>query len=475
MDALTLVPPMAAILIAITLRNVYAALIIALMLSEGLMVRFAPDEVAAAIGPLSDNPMVGVFQTAAAGFFGPIDRVVGVFESAGSTRILLFSLLIGALIALMRDSGGVGALARAMIGGGFAKTKRRTELAVATTGVMVFIETNVSLLSAGILGRPLYDAHGMSRERLAYIIDSTCAPVSVLILFNGWGAYALELISPYGFDHPVGIVAGTIALNFYALLTILIVYATALSGKVFGPLRTAHTKTDIAIDEANLPAGKPVYMWLPLLLMVGGALAIMTWTGGGNILNGSGSQAILWSICVALFVLALMLRADRIFSFGEIQAKSFAGIGEMVPMVSILLFSIALGASLRTLGTGDYVAGIASETLPAFAVPAVLFAAAGAMSFMTGTSWGTYGILVPIAMPVAIALGIPPSLALAAVLGGGVFGDHCSPISDTTLIASVAAGTDHLSHVRTQLPYALVSAIGAIGLYLAAGALMTGN
>lgn len=473
MDAFTLMPPLAAILLAISLRNVYVALIAALVLSEGLMMYLAPDMANEAFGEASTNIAVNAAQGVGAGFFGMLDRVVGVFSSTSSTRILLFSLLIGALIAFMRDSGGVTALARAMIGGGIAKSGRRAELAVATTGIAVFIETNVSLLSAGILGRPLYDAHGMSRERLAYIIDSTCAPISVLILFNGWGAYALELIDPYGFEQPVAVVAGTVAMNFYALLTLALVYFTAFSGKVFGPLATANTRTDIR-DTDDIPSnGKAIYMWLPLLILVGGALVIMTWTGGGNILNGDGSQAILWSICLAIAILALMLRANGVFTFTALQDRAFKGIGEMVPMVTVLLLSIALGASLKALGTGNYVAGIASQTLPAFTVPAILFAAAGAMSFMTGTSWGTYGILVPIAMPVAMALGLPPSLALAAVLGGGVFGDHCSPISDTTLIASVASGTDHLSHVRTQIPYALVAAIGAIVLYLVVGLVTT--
>ena len=450
MELLTVLPPVVAIAIAIIWRNVYAALIVALVLSETLIAEF--------------NPGVGILEA--------VDRTVAVFESTGNTRILLFCLLIGALIAFMRDSGGVAATAKAMINSGVARTRRRAELAVAGTGSAIFVETNVSLLSSGVLGRPLYDAHGLSRERLAYIIDSTSAPISVILLINGWGAYALGLVEQYEFDNAVAVVAGSVPWNFYALLTLVGVYLTAFSGKVFGPMRNADARLEQQADDNAPEPTKASYMWLPLLVMVGGALAFMTWTGGGNPINGSGSQSILWSIALAVVVAGLLLLKDRVFTASELQDKAFKGIGEMVPLVTVLLLSIALGASLRALGTGDYIAALAAGTLPPMAVPAILFLAAGLTSFMTGTSWGTYGILVPIAMPLAQALGIPPSLALAAVLGGGVFGDHCSPISDTTLIASVAAGTDHLSHVRTQMPYAVVAALIAGVMYLIAGLLV---
>ena len=452
MDALTLIPPVAAILIAVIWRNVYTALLAALFLSETLIDGF--------------NPGLGVL--------GTIDRTVAVFESGYNTQILLFCLLIGALIAFMRDSGGVAAMARDLISSGFASTRRRAELAVAGTGSAIFIETNVSLLSAGVLGRPLYDAHGLSRERLAYIIDSTSAPISVILLFNAWGAYALSLISQYDFESPNGVVLGSIPWNFYALVTLGIVYLTVFTGKVFGPMAKADARVEGGIEEAGPAPTRASYMWVPLVVMVGSAIAFMAITGEGRITEGDGAKSILWAISLAVGISSLMLLFGRVMSGTELQHKAFQGIGEMVPLVTVLLLSIALGASLRELGTGDYVSSVAAATLPPFAVPAILFAVAGATSFMTGTSWGTYGILVPIAMPLAQALGIPPSLALAAVLGGGVFGDHCSPISDTTLIASVASGTEHLSHVRTQLPYALFAAAIAGAMYLVAGLLTVG-
>ena len=450
MDILTILPPVLAIVVAVVWRNVYAALLVALLTSETLIAGF--------------NPGLGLI--------GVIDRNVGVFASGYNTQILIFCLLIGALIAFMRDSGGVSAMARMLIRSGVAGSRRKAELAVAGTGTLIFIETNVSLLSSGVLGRPLYDAHGLSRERLAYMIDSTSAPVSVLILLNGWGAYALSLVADYGFDRPLDVVMGSIAWNFYAILTVGLVYATAIFGRVFGPLKTADEKVTGETETGAAPT-KPRYMWVPVVIMVASALGFMTWTGGGNITDGDGARSILWAICLAITVAGGMLLIEKVYTPGELQDKGFQGIGEMVPMVTVLLLSIALGSSLKALGTGDFIASIAAGSLPPFTVPVIMFIAAGIMSFMTGTSWGTYGILVPIAMPLAQALGIPPSLALAAVLGGGVFGDHCSPISDTSLIASVASGSEHLSHVRTQLPYALATASVACVLYVIAGLIAT--
>jgi len=446
-NLILLAPPLLALLLAIYTRHIYIALFISLVLSESIIV--------------GGNPALG--------FLGSIDRIANTFTDSGNTNIFLFCLLIGVLIVYMRDSGGVTALAHSMIRGPFSKTRRRAELSVASVGSGIFIETNISLLGTGILGRTLYDAHKLSRERLAYIIDSTSSPISVILLLNAWGAYADRLIEPFGFENSTTVVVGSVGWNFYAFLAIALVFFVAVTGKAFGPLRNAQYDSQVSSAQEKIVATKPLYMWLPIVFLIGGAFFFMYWTGRGNITAGSGSQSILWAITITVILLALLLRLDKVFSGKELQEKAFSGIGEMVPMVAILLLAIAFGASIRELGTGQYIADLGTAYLPTFAIPALLFFIAGIMSFVTGTSWGTYGILIPIAMPLSIATGLPPSLALGAVLGGGVFGDHCSPISDTTLIASLASGCDHISHVVTQLPYALFAALVAIALYLAAG------
>jgi Na+/H+ antiporter NhaC len=444
-------PPVLAILVAAVSRNVYVALGLGLVASETLI--------------LGGNPIMGSLMSA--------ERSVQVMTDAGNARVLVFCLLIGALIVFMRESGGVDATVGLLDRKGLTSTPRRAGLAPAIAGTLVFVETNVSLLSAGVLGRRLFDTHGLSRERLAYVIDSTSAPVSALILLNGWGAYVLTLVQPYYGDESLSVVAGTVGWNVYAILTVLGVYITVITNRSFGPMRTADIEarpgTEALETVDHSPPGRAIHMWLPLLVMVAGSVGFMAWTGKGNMLAGNGSLSILWGVCVAIAVAAVMLRLGKVFTGAEIQERFFRGIGEMVAPVTVLLLAIAFGSSLKTLGTGTYMAGLVSDYIPAALVPMTVFIVAGVTAFMTGTSWGTFGIMVPIAMPVAQVVGFPPELMLAAVIGGGVFGDHCSPISDTTVIASLAAGCDHVRHVATQLPYALAAGAGAALIYLAAG------
>ncbi|MEO0549296.1 MAG: Na+/H+ antiporter NhaC family protein [Pseudomonadota bacterium] len=454
MEWLTVLPPVAALVVAVWTRNVYWSLGLAIWLSETLVAGF--------------NPAMGAL--------GSIDRAVGVFGSEGNTRILLFCLIIGALIVYMQRSGGIAAMVERLHSTGLASTPRRAGLVTALSGVIIFVETNVSLLATGVLGRPLFDRLKVSRARLAYIIDSTCSPICVLVLLNGWGAYLLSLMMANGVESPVPVLFQTIALNFYALLTIAGVFATIMLNRTFGAMATADANwtspvglaEGIPDSDTSVTPSRAVYMGLPMLILVGGALAFMIWTGEGDITKGSGSQSILWAVVLATAAafafLAFSQRAK-----GELVSIGFQGMGDLLPAVTVIFMALVLGDSLRALGTGDFIAGVAA-TIPApGAIPAILFVVAGVTSFTTGTSWGTYGILVPIAIPLAMGAGIPFPLVMAAVIGGGVFGDHCSPISDTTIIASLAAGCDHIEHVKTQLPYALAAGGAATLLYVIAG------
>ena len=453
MEWLTITPPLLAIVVAIWTRNVFWALGLAIWFSETIIANF--------------NPFMGAL--------GGIDRAVGVFDSSYNTRVLLFCLIIGALIVYMQRSGGISAMVERLQSSGFASTPRRASLVTAICGVLIFVETNISLLTTGILGRPLFDKLNISRERLAYIIDSTCAPVSVLILFNGWGAYLLGLLNENGVEGATGVLMSTIALNFYAWITLVLVFATVISNKTFGPLAaveragggSAATATG-PFNEAPEPPSRAIYMAIPLLIMIGGTIGFMIWTGDGDIRQGSGAQAILWSVILATAAAFLCLAHSQ-RAKGELVDIGFKGMGDLLPAVTMIYLALVLGASLNAVGMREFIASIASSFPAPWTIPAILFIAAGITSFTAGTSWGTYGIIVPIAVPLAVGAGVPLPLAIAAVMGGGVFGDHCSPISDTTIIASLASGCDHMEHVRTQLPYALVGGVAATGLYLLAG------
>lgn len=454
MDWLTILPPIAALAVAVWTRNVFWALGLAILLSETFVAGF--------------NPALGAL--------GSIDRAVSIFGSTGNTRILLFCLIIGALIASMQRSGGIAAMVERLHSGGLASTPRRAGLVTAIAGVLIFVETNVSLLASGVLGRPLFDRLKLSRARLAYIIDSTCAPISVLILLNGWGAYIAVLMDENGVADEFTVLFQTIALNFYALLTVAGVFATIALNKTFGPMAQADANwtapalaaDGVPDDDQNEAPSRAIYMGIPMAILVGGALAFMWWTGGGDITKGSGSQSILWAVVLATAAAFIFLAISR-RAPGKLVDIGFKGMGDLLPAVTVIFLALVLGSSLKALGTGAFIAGIAADIPAPWAIPAILFVVAGVTSFTTGTSWGTYGILVPIAVPLAMGAGIPLPLAVAAVMGGGVFGDHCSPISDTTIIASLAAGCDHMEHVKTQLPYALVTGAVATLLYLVAG------
>lgn len=447
MEWISILPPVLAIAVAIWRKEVIFALLLAIFFSEMIIAGWNP----------------------ASGFTGSLERIVAVFESPGNTSILLFSLIVGALIEYIQVSGGVSACVQKLTQMGLTKTPRQVGLLTTFTGLIIFIETNLSILTAGILSRGLFDKFKMSRERLAYIIDSTCAPVAVLILLNGWGAYLLGLISNYELSEPVYTLAMTIPLNFYAIVTLAIVFYTVLTGKIHGPMKTAETfQTESELDDPEPPT-KARYMLIPLGVMTFGIIFFLWLTGDGNIMQGSGSTSVLWATALAVAVGYLMLLGERVFSHKELVDISFDGMSNLLPLVSIVLLSLALGASLQSLGTGTFVASMIGQYLPAITIAPLIFIAAGIIAFTTGTSWGTFAIMVPIGLPLAFSMDIHPSLVLSALIGGGIFGDHCSPISDTTIISSLAAGCDHYDHVRTQLPYALTTGVAAVILYTIAG------
>ena len=446
---LSVLPPVVAIAVVLWRREVILALFLAIFTAELLQ----------QTSMLAGVPMAGL---------ETLERIIAVFEDKDNARILIFSLMIGALLAYIRQSGGVTAVVSSIINRGIARNGRQAALLTSGVGVAVFVESNLSVLTAGILSRGIFDRFGLSRAKLAYIIDSTSAPICILILLNAWGAYILVLLNSYEFEVTAAqVLWGTVPLNFYALVTLVIVVATAWTGKYFGPL--AHSKTlqhEDSQEDLEVEGSHPFYMIVPLLVMVGGMVGFMFWTGDGVLAEGSGSKSVLYSTALACLVAYLMMLKGERFTHVKLVKIGFEGMGELLPLVTIVLFSLALGASLKDLGTGIFIAGVVGEYLPLYLVVPMLFLAGGLISFSTGTSWGTFAILIPIGVPLIQVFGLPPSLVLAAILGGGIFGDHCSPISDTTAVSAIASGCDLLEHVRTQLPYALVAGGITLLMYL---------
>jgi tetracycline resistance efflux pump len=452
----SILPPIIAIIIVFWRKEVILALVAAILSAEWLLAYQNNTEV--------------LFT----GTIGSFERVIEIVVSASNSRILLFSLLIGAMLAYMRYSGGVTATVELLINKGVAKSKKQVGLLTMFTGIIVFIESNLSVLASGILARGLFDKFKMSRARLAYVIDSTSAPICILILLNGWGAFILALLSNYEFEQSaVSILWGTIPLNFYAIIALVLVLYTILADKVHGPMKDAeHDLAKLDAEQVAVQPTKARFMLLPLASMILAMIGFMLWTGNGDLASGDGSKSVLYATVFACFVAYILLLSSKQFSHKELVDTGFKGMGEILPLVTIVLFSLTLGASLKELGTGIFVAGMVGDYLPISLIVPVLFLAGGMMSFSTGTSWGTFAILIPIGVPLIQTLGLPPSLVIAAILGGGVFGDHCSPISDTTAVSSIASGCDLLTHVRTQMPYALFGGVLAFLGYFIASLIM---
>ncbi len=463
---LSVLPPVLAIVLAILTRQVYIALAFGVFLGWLILHDFAFFEALAAT----------------------INAVVRVFESGYNTKVILFSAMVGALIAFTQYSGGVQGFVEWIRSRKLITNQRRALLLSWLIGVVVFVESSITSLVNGAVSRPIFDQQRLSREKLAYLCDATAAPICVLIPLNAWGAYIDGLLTKEGFEAPIEILLGSMTYNFYPILTLVFSLVVIVWWrKDFGPMKTADERVATTGDvlrpgaepviapevmELQAPEGVPhraINFVLPILTLVVMMPVGLYITGEGDMLAGSGSTSVLWAVMLATAVAITLSLTQRIVTGREATDLFFKGFGALLPLVTLLVFAFAIGDVAKVLGTGDYMAGIAADGLPRALTLPLLFVLACAVAFSTGTSWGTFAIMIPIGVPMAAVLGVPPEAAIGAVLGGGVFGDHCSPISDTTLVSSMAAGTDHIDHVRTQLPYALVVAAVAMAGYLVLG------
>jgi tetracycline resistance efflux pump len=413
------------------------------------------------------------------GGFGPQETFTSTWElfltllgTEWILKTLGFAVMVGSVMALIQESGGVNGFVHTMQERlRLVKTKRGALLLVYLVGVAIFIESSITSLITGSIGRPLSDAYGISRAKLAYVCDSTSAPVCSLILFNGWGALLLGLVAT---EVAAGTIGGSpvvwllssVPYNFYAFAALAVTLAVIWFGIDMGPMRHALPVTEGVSFEGT---GKMGYMVVPIAVMLLSMFFFLWLTGGGNLLKGSGSSSIFYSLIVTLVVALLYYRIEGAMGVKAWAFNSLKGAGSMVPIALILLFAFAIGAVTQQLHTGEYLASFAGEVLSPAYLGGVVFLIASLMAFATGTSWGTFSIMIPIAVPLAAAMDADVALCIGAVISGGVFGDHCSPISDTTIISSMAAGCDHIEHVKTQLPYAFISGVLALLLFLLFG------
>ncbi|MEJ2338466.1 MAG: Na+/H+ antiporter NhaC family protein [Gemmatimonadales bacterium] len=465
--ALSLLPPLLAILLAVYTREVY------LSLAAGIWLGWTIVE--------SWNPLTGAARA--------VNETVGVLGEPGNTRILLFTFMVGSLIAIVQANGGVDGFVAWVERRRWVTDGRRAQLLAWLIGVVIFIESNITILVTGSVCRPLFDRFRVSREKLAYLADSTSAPICILVPFNAWGGYILGLLAALGVAAPMGVFVAAIPLNFYPLAAVLLAGATAAFGLEWGPMRAAEERTragelhwehagaladpeEIAPPAAPGLPRRPVNLILPVAAMVLSMPVGMYITGGGTMAAGSGSLSVLWAVIVGVGVASVLTLGQRLLPVQELSRVSLHGAGGLTGMALVLLLAIALGAATVELGTGEFIAGLVAGRIPLPALLPIIFLAGAGTSFATGSSWGTFAIMIPVAVPLAVSLGLPIAPFVAAVLSGGIFGDHCSPISDTTVISSLAAASDHIEHVRTQLPYALAAGGVAILAFAATGSFL---
>ncbi len=472
MDWIVLLPPLVAIGLALWTRQVFLSLVAGLWVGTTILA--------------GGNPVKGLAQMA--------DVMVAVFAEPSNTKILIFSLLVGGLIALVQVSGGVAAFVRVVQKAGLAKTRRGVELLAWFTGLLIFVESSITSLVVGTLSRPFFDRLKLPREKLAYYCDATSAPVCMAIPLNGWGAFVLGLLLVQGYETTaVNTLVAALPYNFFSLLAIFFALLLALTGWGFGPMRRAERRAAttgqlirpgsspmIADEVAGLEPIHPdrgrVYDFLaPIAVMIGMIFVSLYLTGDGNLMEGSGSTAVLWAVGIAVIVAIVIYMIPRKGEILLTPAKStdyvIKGASGLVGVVALLVLAFALGKVSRDLEMGPYIVSILGGDIWTWWLPALVFAIGCVVSFTLGSSWTTFAILIPLALPLAAGLGISEPLMLGAILSGGVYGDHASPLSDTSIISSMASACDHVDHVNTQLPYSALIAGVSFCAFLVAGIL----
>ena len=481
---LTLVPPLVAIGLVIATRKVLLSLGLGVLAAALLIEEFSP--------------------------WGTVKQVVGAFTDlfwmdgeVNTTKvyILIFTLMLGVITAFILMSGGTRAFAdwaQERI-----KTRRGATLLPAALGMAIFVDDYFNALAVGQVSRPVTDVHKVSRAKLAYLVDSTSAPVAVLVPFSSWGAFILGLIaievegSSLGLSDVAAFMQAAGA-NYYAFAALLLVAVVAFRTLDLGPMR-AEEKRAILEGEtfdsseeipgqlsAELPVHRPGAkraLIMPFVMLVVGVFAGIVWTGqraagSWSVVDILGATDVTFALIVggtlglvaAIYYYVRDTSENPKFGWNTFGRAWGEGIKSMTPAISILILAWMLGALIESLGTGDYLGGLIEDSsiAPSWLVPLV-FLIAAAMAFATGTSWGSFGLLIPLVGGIINSLDQPELLlpAIGATLAGAVAGDHASPISDTTILSSTGAGCNVITHVTTQLPYVLIAVFSATLGYVA--------
>ena len=472
----SLLPPIIAIGLALITKEVYSSLF---------------------IGIVSGSVIAAVaLNTGFEGFMSAIvqEGLIANIADAYNVGILIFLVVLGAIVVLMNKAGGSRAYGE--WASRHIKTRVGASLSTFLLGVLIFVDDYFNCLTVGSVMRPVTDKHQISRSKLAYLIDATAAPVCIIAPISSWAAAVSGTVEGV---NGIQLFISTIPYNLYALLTLIMVIFIAVTNVDYGPMRTHEinaingdlftTRNSVyeKDDKPSTSKGKVIDLILPVVILICSCVVGMLYTGG---LFGGASVVDAFADCDAsyglslgsigaLIIIMLYFMLRGVLKFNECMDSLVGGFKQMVPAIMILVFAWTLKSMTNKLGAAEFVKGVVENaTAVQILLPVILFVVALGLAFATGTSWGTFGILIPIVTGVfsgqladAAQNGIPEMvvICISACLAGAVCGDHCSPISDTTIMASTGAQCDHVNHVSTQLPYAMtVAAVSAVG-YLLSG------
>ena len=412
--------------------------------------------------------------------------IVTQVTKSSNAGILVLMAFIGGLVGLMEKSGGAAAFAGMVVK--YITNKTKAKLAAWVSGSLLFFTDSGTPLIVGPLFRPIMDGLKISRVKLAWIIDSTASPVAVLIPFIGWGLYSQGLIAQE--YEALGITEDAfttyvkaVPFQFYSLLAVVMVPLIITMKADFGPMKKAEEEREKgialqgdAIEKIELKEisnAKPIMVWLPLSIMMIVLFALLIPHGFPfdmtHIPSNAFRSALSTGYIFASLSLIILMAKYGIKSLTDGFNLYLKSMGNMFSILIILILAWSLGTIGKDLGTANYIVSLADGSFPAYLVPLVAFIIGGIISFSTGSSWGTYAILIPLIVPMVYQLDAPMYACIGAVLSGGLFGDHCSPISDTTILSATGAGCSQIDHVKTQLPYSLFNGACCVIAYLFAG------
>ena len=472
-----LVPPIVAILLALITKEVYSSLFVGILMGGLIYSNFN-----------LETTMTHVFS----------DGFVGSLADSYNVGILIFLVMLGAMVAMMNKAGGSAAFGR--WASKHIKTRVGAQLATTALGVLIFVDDYFNCLTVGSVMRPITDKHNISRSKLAYLIDATAAPVCIIAPISSWAAAVAGFAKGAGANSGMSLFISAIPYNFYAILTIIMMIFLAVSGRDYGPMKkhednarngdlfSAEMAEAIEGMKEN-EKGRVCDLVVPVLFLIVACVLGMIYSGGffsadsgcyhdfiTSFSESDASVGLLYGSFVSVVFTVIFFLCRRVLSFKACMESIPDGFKAMVPAIMILTCAWTLKTMTDSLGAKIFISQLVESSAGSFKLflPAIIFLIAVGLSFATGTSWGTFGILIPIVLSVFSAESGPITIiSISACMAGAVCGDHCSPISDTTIMASAGAQCNHINHVSTQLPYALTVAGVSFVMYIVAGFLQT--